>query len=127
MHPPAEKGKELCSFLVGNLKANDLLIVVMAYGVIGNTTGFGPVILGSSPSRPTELERPIAKAMGFFMKYDRVGKFKWIGAKVNPKRPTTKLQRILRHFLLFIGVLITKELSYICSTQVKYEVFMRGL
>ena len=25
----------------------------MAYGVIGNTTGFGPVILGSSPSRPT--------------------------------------------------------------------------
>lgn len=27
--------------------------MVMAYGVIGNTTGFGPVILGSSPSRPT--------------------------------------------------------------------------
>ena len=26
---------------------------VMAYGVIGNTAGFGPVVLGSSPSRPT--------------------------------------------------------------------------
>ena len=25
----------------------------MAYGVIGNTTDFGSVILGSSPSRPT--------------------------------------------------------------------------
>lgn len=28
--------------------------MVMAYGVIGNTAGFGPVVLGSSPSRPTE-------------------------------------------------------------------------
>lgn len=27
---------------------------VVAYGVIGNTAGFGPVVLGSSPSRPTE-------------------------------------------------------------------------
>ncbi len=26
---------------------------VVAYGVIGNTAGFGPVVLGSSPSRPT--------------------------------------------------------------------------
>ncbi len=25
----------------------------LAYGVIGNTAGFGPVVLGSSPSRPT--------------------------------------------------------------------------
>ena len=28
-------------------------IEVVAYGVIGNTAGFGPVVLGSSPSRPT--------------------------------------------------------------------------
>ena len=28
--------------------------MVLAYGVIGNTTDFGSVILGSSPSRPTE-------------------------------------------------------------------------
>jgi len=31
---------------------------VMAYGVIGNTAGFGPVVLGSSPSRPTALDNP---------------------------------------------------------------------
>ena len=39
--------------------------MVMAYGVIGNTTGFGPVILGSSPSRPTELDKS-HQMMGFF-------------------------------------------------------------
>ncbi len=26
----------------------------MAHGVIGNTAGFGPVVLGSSPSGPTK-------------------------------------------------------------------------
>lgn len=30
---------------------------LMAYGVIGNTAGFGPVVLGSSPSRPTKKSR----------------------------------------------------------------------
>jgi len=29
-------------------------IKALAYGVIGNTAGFGPVVLGSSPSRPTD-------------------------------------------------------------------------
>ena len=29
-------------------------IKALAYGVIGNTAGFGPVVLGSSPSRPTK-------------------------------------------------------------------------
>ncbi len=28
--------------------------MVLAYGVIGNTADFGSVVLGSSPSRPTE-------------------------------------------------------------------------
>ena len=44
-----------------------LLWIELAYGVIGNTTGFGPVILGSSPSRPTNLDEPIAGAVGFFV------------------------------------------------------------
>lgn len=34
---------------------NMTLDEVMAYGVIGNTAGFGPVVLGSSPSRPTDF------------------------------------------------------------------------
>ncbi len=34
----------------------------LAYGVIGNTAGFGPVVLGSSPSRPTEKsDSPLRK------------------------------------------------------------------
>ena len=36
----------------------------LAHGVIGNTAGFGPVVLGSSPSGPTELEIPVL--LGFF-------------------------------------------------------------
>lgn len=39
----------------------------MAYGVIGNTTGFGPVILGSSPSRPTQEPLEILFFEGFFV------------------------------------------------------------
>lgn len=66
----------------------------MAYGVIGNTTGFGPVILGSSPSRPTKLDKSCGNA-GFFY----------------PQR------QILQNI----------EIYYLCSTQVRYEVFMRGL
>lgn len=38
--------------------------LVLAYGVIGNTTDFGSVILGSSPSRPTRNARP-AHMAGF--------------------------------------------------------------
>ena len=30
--------------------------LVKTYGVIGNTAGFGPVILGSSPSRSTKKD-----------------------------------------------------------------------
>ncbi len=39
------------------LKELAVLEIVMAYGVIGNTAGFGPVVLGSSPSRPTFKSR----------------------------------------------------------------------
>lgn len=39
--------------------------VILAYGVIGNTTGFGPVILGSSPSRPTEFNSNSLKIGSF--------------------------------------------------------------
>ncbi len=40
---------------------------MLAYGVIGNTAGFGPVVLGSSPSRPTsKIEVPILKSIGIF-------------------------------------------------------------
>ncbi len=38
--------------------------MVLAYGVIGNTTDFGSVILGSSPSRPTKCESQLR--LGFF-------------------------------------------------------------
>ena len=37
------------------LNKSSVLIAVVAYGVIGNTAGFGPVVLGSSPSRPTKF------------------------------------------------------------------------
>ncbi len=43
---------------------------MLAYGVIGNTAGFGPVVLGSSPSRPTsKMEVPILKSIGIFFYY----------------------------------------------------------
>ena len=45
-------------------------IAVMAYGVIGNTAGFGPVVLGSSPSRPTFKSLDPKKVMGFFVFLD---------------------------------------------------------
>jgi len=40
----------------------------LAYGVIGNTAGFGPVVLGSSPSRPTEGVKtiPMLNGVGIF-------------------------------------------------------------
>ena len=38
---------------------------VLAYGVIGNTAGFGPVVLGSSPSRPTNKLSKTPKYRGF--------------------------------------------------------------
>ena len=46
----------------------------MAYGVIGNTAGFGPVVLGSSPSRPTGVfkEIPILFSIGIFVLLDPV-------------------------------------------------------
>ena len=40
-------------FARSNAELVSATITVMAYGVIGNTAGFGPVVLGSSPSRPT--------------------------------------------------------------------------
>ena len=39
---------------------------VLAYGVIGNTTDFGSVILGSSPSRPTKKKVP-TELLGLFV------------------------------------------------------------
>ena len=41
----------------------------LAYGVIGNTAGFGPVVLGSSPSRPTQVLKwiPMSKDVGIFL------------------------------------------------------------
>ena len=51
---------------------------VVAYGVIGNTAGFGPVVLGSSPSRPT-LQSP--DSIGFrgflFFRYN-IGTTNWV-------------------------------------------------
>ncbi len=38
----------------------------MAYGVIGNTAGFGPVVLGSSPSRPTSKTPNFFEVGGFY-------------------------------------------------------------
>ena len=38
---------------------------VVAYGVIGNTAGFGPVVLGSSPSRPTRKTLDPDRIKGF--------------------------------------------------------------
>ena len=43
--------------------------MVLAYGVIGNTTDFGSVILGSSPSRPTEKALPAPNGGFFFFGY----------------------------------------------------------
>lgn len=40
------------------------LSLVVAHGVIGNTAGFGPVVLGSSPSGPT---KKIPVMLGFFI------------------------------------------------------------
>ncbi len=41
--------------------------MVVAYGVIGNTAGFGPVVLGSSPSRPTCEPLDFIEIRGFFI------------------------------------------------------------
>lgn len=38
---------------------------VMAHGVIGNTAGFGPVVLGSSPSGPTRKTPDFVEIGGF--------------------------------------------------------------
>lgn len=38
---------------------------VMAHGVIGNTAGFGPVVLGSSPSGPTRKTPDFIEVGGF--------------------------------------------------------------
>ena len=43
------------SFLFVQIKLCIKFAAAMAYGVIGNTAGFGPVVLGSSPSRPTSI------------------------------------------------------------------------
>lgn len=40
--------------------------LVQTYGVIGNTAGFGPVILGSSPSRSTKEKKVFIIAMKAF-------------------------------------------------------------
>ena len=45
--------------------------MVLAYGVIGNTTDFGSVILGSSPSRPTETPQDFV-LRGFLIPFDLV-------------------------------------------------------
>ncbi len=46
---------KLCfKFARSNAEHISATITVMAYGVIGNTAVFGTVVLGSSPSRPTE-------------------------------------------------------------------------
>ncbi len=39
---------------------------VLAYGVIGNTAGFGPVVQGSSPCRPTKLNSVFYLESGVF-------------------------------------------------------------
>ncbi len=62
---------KLCSKFARSNAETAFGIVVLAYGVIGNTTGFGPVILGSSPSRPTEIfqESRFHLISGFFIWY----------------------------------------------------------
>ena len=40
---------------------------VVAYGVIGNTAGFGPVVLGSSPSRPTIITPDFIEIRGYLL------------------------------------------------------------
>lgn len=40
---------------------------VMAHGVIGNTAGFGPVVLGSSPSGPTRKTPDFNEIRGFLI------------------------------------------------------------
>ena len=52
---------------------------VVAYGVIGNTAGFGPVVLGSSPSRPTRKSLDPDRIKGFLFLGIAVGA---IGLKV---------------------------------------------
>ncbi len=49
---------KLCSKFARSIKA-------LAYGVIGNTAGFGPVVLGSSPSRPTSKPPDFIEVRGF--------------------------------------------------------------
>ena len=46
----------------------------MAYGVIGNTTGFGPVILGSSPSRPTEARLYVGLFLFWLLRFLKKGR-----------------------------------------------------
>lgn len=43
---------------------------IVAHGVIGNTAGFGPVVLGSSPSGPTSKSLDSLKSGDFFLRYD---------------------------------------------------------
>ncbi len=57
---------KLCyKFARSNAKQGLELSIIVAYGVIGNTAGFGPVVLGSSPSRPTFESLDFIEVKGF--------------------------------------------------------------
>ncbi len=54
---------------------NKLRHQVSSYGVIGNTAGFGPVVLGSSPSRPTRKALDFIEVRGFLVSWERETNF----------------------------------------------------
>ena len=61
LYPQIFVQTKLCfKFARSNAEQACAVLSTVAYGVIGNTAGFGPVVLGSSPSRPT------LKALDFF-------------------------------------------------------------
>ena len=51
-------------------ETSSVRVLIMTHGVIGNTAGFGPVVLGSSPSGSTKSEwkSQFLLKLGFFIK-----------------------------------------------------------
>ena len=59
----------------------DIYISLLGYGVIGNTTDFDSVILGSSPSSPTINIRTSSAEMKFFV-FSRVPMFSRLSVRI---------------------------------------------
>ncbi len=69
-------------------ETSSVLVLVMTHGVIGNTAGFGPVVLGSSPSGSTDSAQNLGSKWNrdfLFQAIAKDEKFILSGAEGSPK------------------------------------------